>query len=388
MKPIKTIASTNSLRISLGLHADLQTRLYAEISKVPVEKILLEAADMTNWKQSIDTESDVSRRIMASEQTAKLAEKDHERDKLLTAIFEEIRQAAKSPIPERAEAARKLLIVANTYKGLQWETVAEETAHITGLLTDLAKLPTDVNTLGLQPLITLLQTANTAFSDLRTTRAQNKAADTLPTGAAIRARNEEAKNAIFHHIEAAYMMADNDNDRKLVSELIDRLNRIIAETKTTYNESMAQKHAAAKNKNGKGKSEHSGTSKNNAGKTEAGKTEAGKTEAGKTEGGNTESGKTEGGKTENGKTESGKTDGREPELPTTLEGIRAMLAPMIPDFETDLGLPHGVLSFTGSFFGEGKARRYEFAAIGLTTKVWAIIKDGKLERAEDPKTPK
>lgn len=244
MKQIKEIIATNSGHISLGLHADLQMRLYVEIAKVPVAKILLDAADITDWKKSIDTESDVARRIMASEQTARLAEKDRERDKLVTALFEEIRQAARSPIAARAESGRKLQLVINPYKGLQRESLAEETAHITGLLTDLAKQQGDVNALGLQPLVALLKTANTAFADLRTTRAQSKAADTLPTGAAIRTRNDETTAAVFRHIEAAYLTAA-DPDRKPVSDLIDRLNRIIAETKTTHNESAAQKHAAA-----------------------------------------------------------------------------------------------------------------------------------------------
>lgn len=73
-----------------------------------------------------------TRRVMASEQTARLAEKDRERDKLVTAIFEEIRQAARSPIAARAESGRKLRLVTDTYKGLQWETVAEETGKETG----------------------------------------------------------------------------------------------------------------------------------------------------------------------------------------------------------------------------------------------------------------
>ncbi len=45
--------------------------------------------------------------VMASEQTARLAEKDRERDKLVTAIFEEIRQVARSPIAARAESGWK-----------------------------------------------------------------------------------------------------------------------------------------------------------------------------------------------------------------------------------------------------------------------------------------
>lgn len=335
MKPVKTISPTNSARISLGLHADLQVRLHAEIAKMPVAKILLDAADIANWKKSIDTENDVARRVMASEQTARLAEKDRERDKLVTAIFEEIRQAARSPIAARAESGRKLRLVTDTYKGLQWETVAEETAHITGLLTDLSKQQADVNALGIQPLVALLKTANTAFADLRTTRAQRKAADTLPTGAVIRTQNDETMAAVFRHIEAAYLTAA-DPDRKLVSDLIDRLNRIILETKTTHNESAAQKRAAAFS-------------------------------AGKKTGRETRKEAGNGGK------------------PSDTAKHAARLAPGIPALERFLHLPSGSLTFTGRTEGSGEKRHYQLAVAGKTAPdgtprtIWVgINKNGSL----------
>ncbi len=240
MKPIKSIEGTFSGRLTLGLHADLQMRLYAEISKIAAEKILLEAADITRWKTDIDTESDVARRIVASEQTARIAEADKERDQLVTVIFEEIRVAAKSPIVDRAEAGRRLSLVVNAYKGLQRESMAEETAHITGLLTDLNRQQADVNTLSLQTLLSTLASVNSQFSDLRTNRAQAKAAETLPTAAVIRRQNDETMNAVFRHIEAAYLTAATEPDRETLSGLIDRINRIIAETKTTHNASHAK----------------------------------------------------------------------------------------------------------------------------------------------------
>ena len=243
MKPIKQINGTLSSKFSLGLHADLQIRLYNMILKTAPAKILLEAADIALWKKDIDTESEVARETTASEETARLAQKDQERDRLVTAIFDEIRQAAKSPIVARAEAGRKLKLIVDTYAGLQRETLAEETAHITGLLTDLTKPAAlaNVNALALAPLINLLRKANSEFDVIRTQRAQVKAADMLPTGAAIRKKNDQTIAAIFRHIEAAYMIAANDADRKIASDLIDKLNRVINESKTSYNESTAQK---------------------------------------------------------------------------------------------------------------------------------------------------
>ena len=241
MKQVKQIDRTLSSKFSLGLHADLQMRLYAEISKMTPEKILLTAADLAAWKSDVDVESDAARRIMASEQTARLSVKDKERDNIVTALFEEIRQAVQSPIAARAEAGRKLKIVVDTYKGLQWESIAEETSHIEGLLVDLDKCTADLATLGLAPVVELLRTANAEFIAIRTDRALSKAADTLPAGRIIRRKNDETMNTVFRHIEAAYITVATDDDRQAISDLIDRLNRVIRETKTTHNESQAQK---------------------------------------------------------------------------------------------------------------------------------------------------
>ena len=59
----------------------------------------------------------------------------------------------------------------------------------------------------------------------------------LPASKAVRLKNDKMTTAIFRHIETAYMMAASDEDRKLVSELIDRINAAIHKTKTIFNSS-------------------------------------------------------------------------------------------------------------------------------------------------------
>ena len=137
MKPVKLISSTMSSHLSLGLHADLQNRLYGEVSKLTADKLLLEAADLAAWKAAISLENDAARETTASEETARLRKKDEERDAVVSALFEEIRLAAKSPVAQRAEAGRQLKLIVDTYSGLQRETLAEETRHIAGLMSDL-----------------------------------------------------------------------------------------------------------------------------------------------------------------------------------------------------------------------------------------------------------
>ncbi|EFM02105.1 DUF6261 family protein [Hoylesella marshii] len=250
MRPIKTIDGTLSSTFSLGLHADLQMRLYAAISPVAPAKILLEAADIAAWQADIEQEKDVARAIMASSETALMTKKDAERDRIVTSLFQEIRQASKSPIADRAQAGARLKLVADAYKGLQWEADAEETAHIEGLLYDLAKPmnDADLTALGLNTLVDLLTAANKDFNALRTQRSDTKALDKLPAGKLIRKKNDTTMNALFRHIEAAYIVAANDADRTLIGDLIDKINHAVKETKTTHNESMAQKKKDDKDK--------------------------------------------------------------------------------------------------------------------------------------------
>ena len=250
MKTVKTIDGTLAGRLALGLHADLQMRLYEKISKMAPEKMLLEAADLDAWKRDIDVESDAARAVEASEATDRLKKKDEERDHIVSSLFEEIRQAAKSPIAQRAEAGRQLKLVVDTYKGLQTEGMGQETAHITGLLTDLGKSDVKgfVSALGLTQLVTMLRTANSEFDDIRTGRIDVKAADVLPKSKIIRRKNDETTFAIFRHIEAAHLIAATDADRKPLADLIDRINLITGETKTSHHETAAAAKMATQKK--------------------------------------------------------------------------------------------------------------------------------------------
>ena len=84
MKELKTIQGTLSGHLALGLHADLQMRLYAAISPIAPAKMLLEAADIAACKADIDTESDVAGSNMRSTETALMAKKEPDPDHSIT----------------------------------------------------------------------------------------------------------------------------------------------------------------------------------------------------------------------------------------------------------------------------------------------------------------
>ena len=244
MKPIKTIDGTLSSRFPFGLHANLYTTIYTLVKPIPPAKLLLEESDITTWNGGILEEMEIDREAKKAEETAELQKKDDARDEIASALIQEIRLAAKSPIAENRAPGHRLQIIVDTYKGITRENFASETAHIKAMLNDLDKpaAAADLATIGQTKLVQMLRTANEEFNAMYIKRLDFDASiKNLPAGKAVRLKNDKMMAVIFRHIETAYMMAASDEDRKLVSELIDRINAAIHKAKTVYNTSGKKK---------------------------------------------------------------------------------------------------------------------------------------------------
>ena len=244
MKPIKTIDGTWSGRFPLGLHANLQSTVYTLVKPIAPAKLLLEASDIDTWNGGILEEMEIDREAKKAEETAALQKKDDARDEIASALIQEIRLAAKSPIAEKRAPGQRLKIVVDTYKGITRENFASETAHIKAMLNDLDKpaAAADLATIGQTKLVQMLRTANEEFNAMYIKRLDFDASiKNLPDSKAVRLKNDKMMGVIFRHIETAYMMAASDEDRKLVSELIDRINAAIHKAKTVYNTSGKKK---------------------------------------------------------------------------------------------------------------------------------------------------
>lgn len=252
MKPVKAIDKTMSGQYQLDLHTDYQQRLYGVISKIEPEKIFLDAADIARWHTGIESESEIAREGRASKESESIKKKDEERDEIITALFQEIRQADKSPIPTRQASGHVLRLIVDTYKGLQSERWAGKTAHINGLLNDLGKPESAaaVTAIGVGQLVTMLRTANDEFNTLRESRSSKAAGINLPSSASVRKANDQMTTDIFFHIQMAYSMATNEAERKVVGELIDQINQRIREAKATFNQSEAQRKRRDKKRRG------------------------------------------------------------------------------------------------------------------------------------------
>ena len=234
MKPSKSISGITH-RYPMGMHLAMQDQLYGLIHPIAAEKIALEPTDIPGWKADIEQERELVRETTAAEETVSIIEKDKKRDEVITSIFQEVRLADKSLIEARHTAGHRLRLVVDTYKGLQTENKIEETGHITGLLNDLDKpaAAADLATLGLTPLVQKLRTYNNEFIALQDSRLKAGASTNLPPTAQVRAKNDATATEIFRHI--------TDEDRKMIGELIDRINKVLQTVKTTYRQSLAQR---------------------------------------------------------------------------------------------------------------------------------------------------
>ena len=249
MRKSKIIVGITS-QYPLGMHVDLQQQIYDLVHPFGAEKILLDATDIPKWKSDIDLEKESVREPTASKVTKYLSEKSKKRSEIVSLLFQEVRLASKSPIDTRSAAGHRLRIVTDTYKGLQNENMNDATGHIAGLLLDLEKTDAaaDLATIGMTPLVQMLRTINSEFITLRDERLKSEALIGVVKGSTLRAKNDEAANEIFKHIEAAYLSTSSDDDRKAIGELIDRINRVIQHTTTSYRRSLAQKKVSADRK--------------------------------------------------------------------------------------------------------------------------------------------
>lgn len=243
METTVTITPSNCARFDNALHAQFQNRMYAMIAGEDLARIHVDEALMSEWRSLIDTEIDINNEARASADTARMREKDAERDTLISYLFGAVRNETLSPLPARRTAAEELQIVIDRYAGLQGKAVDEETLLVIGLLTDLRKEPlaAHVVTLGLTEVLAALETANTEYQTLRSARTDARAASSLPNSKEVRPETDARYARVCQLIEASYLLGTVEEDKAAIATLVNRMNQYIAETKATWKQIEAQR---------------------------------------------------------------------------------------------------------------------------------------------------
>ena len=250
MKRILRFEGTFSSLYSNILHAQYQRKQYELVKAADATKTNVSEAWLAEWEKAIKVETEINMQASASVFTAKMREKDAERDLLLTNIFSVVRAQRTSPVAAIREAAQRLYVVFKPYFGIQDEIFEAESGHIIGMEQDASRYQTEITALGLKPVFDELHTANEAYEKMRTDRRTEGLEAKLPDARTARRNTDELFEGACQCILASYLLAKTDADKQTVANLVDAMNKTSTDFKATHNASMAQKKSKDKKKPG------------------------------------------------------------------------------------------------------------------------------------------
>lgn len=179
-------------------------------------------------------------------------EEEAERDRLLSMLFFLVANALASSKAATKAAAQRLDVVLRPYKGIQNQADDAETALIRGLLGDLRKEENTeaVTALNLEPTLASLEVTNNAFDQAKNKRAEENSTGETETTVEVRKKTDSMYQDICTLVYASALMATGDEDREFCVSIINEMNRVIANYKTSYKQSLAQKEARKKKEEG------------------------------------------------------------------------------------------------------------------------------------------
>lgn len=255
MSNITKIEGSSCQRYSNALHVGFHQHIlviFETLLSDVLAKLHISVDLLNSYKKSIDQESELNRKSFASTLTITMDEEEAERDRLLSMLFFLVANALASSKAATKAAAQRLDVVLRPYKGIQNQADDAETALIKGLLGDLRKEENTeaVTALNLEPTLASLETTNNAFDQAKNRRAEENAMDEGEKTVEVRKKTDSMYQDICTLVYASALMATEEGDKELCVSIINEMNRVIANYKTSYKQSQAQKEARKKKEEG------------------------------------------------------------------------------------------------------------------------------------------
>lgn len=227
-----------------AMHGELHQQLYSLVAAQDKQKLHLTDELLKAWNDLIAQEVELNNAQQDTELTAKMQQLDDDRDALITQIFSAIRSNRRSPVKALSQPAQKLVTIMDSYKGIQREVLQAESMHINGMLKDLAKYSTETAALGLTAVIAMLKTTNEEFERLELKRLDGSDKSGFTSAKAVRPLTDDTFYEVRGNIEAAFYFATTEADKKLITNLVNNLNAVLARYATTRKSSKAQQDIA------------------------------------------------------------------------------------------------------------------------------------------------
>lgn len=206
------------------------------------EKLHVKTETLADFDANLKLLTDIVAQSRISDETAEIAVVDKEADDLITYILSTIRNGRQSPVAAQKSAATTLYNATKTYAGIQQMAQRQEVQQARGLLTDLAKddLKAHVQTLALQSAVDQLSTTIDRYASLLESRATSQMAANLGAAKPVRLK----MNAEYDEMTTVAFAFSIAVPATELTTFITKLNKLIDDTTTAYNQSRAQMKAA------------------------------------------------------------------------------------------------------------------------------------------------
>lgn len=246
MNAVKEFKGSYVKLFSNALHNGFHTTIWKYLRSLEDKtKIHLSDELLTEYGNNIAAETELNRETRAHVNTAALNEADAKRDKAMSYLFNVIEAAKEAVVPDIQAGGMALSVVILPYKGIQQLAHKEESAAIDGCLQDIRKPENSpyVLSLNLGAALSAADEANQEYKDLEQERRDDKRAKKLEPAKVVRPRTDANFKRICDLIYASQLLCTVPEDLTVIEGIIDHINSIIEEYRTSYNQSQGQKDA-------------------------------------------------------------------------------------------------------------------------------------------------
>lgn len=204
-------------------HFQFQTEFKAQVEKSTAQTLGIET-QFHNYQPKYAEESEAMVYISKNSQTELLSNADSYRDQIFRGLCDTVKAACNHFKPEKAEAAKKLTIVFDTYGNLASEAYNEETAKINSLVSDLqVKYAAEINLLGITDWVDELKASNAKFEDVKNNRYNEETTKTALRMKQVRAEIDKQYQGMIKLINALILVNGDSHYKSFVTEMNHRI---------------------------------------------------------------------------------------------------------------------------------------------------------------------
>ena len=232
---MNTILKVDEIRLSKLNNAEYTNymeRTIRLIEAATVEKLGLTETDLSKRGSNFVKMNDLVAQSRISDDTARLATIDEERDNIVVYLMAEIENKRRSPISAIKEAAISLYNTLHVYTGIQTLPAQQETQQIEGFISDCYKAESmdKVTVLGLDAVIEQLSKLNREYAAITAQRTNNGVDTRLDNSKTVRADNDP----IYDYITTMAFVTSVATPSAEATIFITHMNALIKETNTLY----------------------------------------------------------------------------------------------------------------------------------------------------------